>query len=70
MSDQQTPGTPPMPLLRRLTRWLGSGKGGTRAGSSGIDSARMDLGYEAAYAPRQNDRSSAPSRFEEDHSPA
>lgn len=68
MSDHQTPGTPPMPLLRRLTRWLGSDKDSGRAGSNGIDSARMDLGYEAAYAPRQTDRSAAPSRFEEDHS--
>jgi len=66
MSDHQTPGTPPMPLLRRLTRWLDTGKG-ARVGSNGIDSARMDLGYEAAYAPRQTDRSAAPSRFEEDH---
>ena len=70
MSDHQTPGTPPMPLLRRLTRWLGSDKDSGRAGSNGIDSARMDLCYEAAYAPRQSDRSAAPSRFEEDHSSA
>jgi hypothetical protein len=69
MSDHQTPGTPPMPLLRRLTRWLDTGKGSGHARSNGIDSARMDLGYEAAYTPRQTDRSAAQSPSGEDRSP-
>jgi len=68
MSDHQTHGTPPMPLLRRLTRWLDTEQGSGHARSNGIDSARMDVGYEAAYTPRPTDRSAAQSPFGEDHS--
>ena len=59
-----------MPLLRRLGRWLGASPSVGRARSSGGDTARMDLGYEAAYAPVKSDISGPPSRFEEDRSAA
>jgi hypothetical protein len=66
MSERQTLHTPKLPLLRRLGRWLGTSNSAGRPGSSGIDSARMDLGYEAAYAPSLTENAGAPSRFEED----
>jgi hypothetical protein len=66
MSDRHTLHTPQLPLLRRLGRWLGASNGAGRSGSDGADSARMDLGYEAAYAPAMADSAGPPSRFEED----
>ena len=67
MSDRHTLAVLPLPLWRRLRRWLGTPKGAARSRSMGLDSARMDLGYEAAYAPTSAEQSSAPSsRFEED----
>ncbi|MEY2873166.1 MAG: hypothetical protein RLZZ373_537 [Pseudomonadota bacterium] len=66
MPDRLTLHTPSMPLWRRLSRWLGSSTGAGRSRANGADSARMDLGYEAAYAPIHGDKGSAPSRFEED----
>lgn len=66
MSDRHTPHRLPMPLWLRLSRWLGVSHSAGRNGSG--DSARMDLGYEAAYAPVLTERSWAPSRFEDDRS--
>lgn len=67
MSDRHAVAAPSLPLWRRLRRWLRSSEGTARAHSMGLDSARMDLGYEAAYAPTSAEQSSAPSsRFEED----
>lgn len=67
MSDRHAFATTPLPLWRRLRRWLGTSKGAARSRSTGLDSARMDLGYEAAYAPASAEQSPAPSsRFEED----
>lgn len=66
MSDRLMLHTPSMPLWGRLSRWLGSSNGTGRSRSNGIDSARLDLGYEAAYAPALTENSGAPSRFEED----
>jgi hypothetical protein len=70
MSERQTLHTPQLPLLRRLGRWLGTSHSTGHSGSSTGDSARMDLGYEAAYAPALTENAGAPSRFEEDRPPA
>ena len=70
MSERQTLHTPQLPLLRRLGRWLGAAHSTGQAGTSAMDSARMDLGYEAAYAPALMENAGAPSRFEEDRPPA
>jgi hypothetical protein len=70
MSERQTLHTPQLPLLRRLGRWLGASHSTGHAGSNTGDSARMDLGYEAAYAPALTENAGAPSRFEEDRPPA
>ncbi len=59
-----------MPLWRRLGRWLGTSPSMGRARSSGGDTARMDLGYEAAYTPVKSDIGGPPSRFEDDRSAA
>ncbi len=67
MSERHTLHTPQIPLLRRLSRWLGAPRNAGRPRSSGADSARLDLGYEAAYAPALTENAGAPSRFEEDH---
>jgi hypothetical protein len=70
MSDRHFLTDTPLPLWRRLRRWLGSTTGAARSRSSGLDSARMDLGYEAAYAPAATDSSFAPSSRFEDERPA
>lgn len=70
MSERQTLHTPQLPLLRRLGRWLGVSHSAGHSGSHCVDSARMDLGYEAAYAPALSENAGAPSRFEEDRPPA
>lgn len=67
MSERHSLHTPQLPLLRRLGRWLGASNGAGRSGPDGADSARLDLGYEAAYAPALTGNAGAPSRFEEDH---
>ena len=59
-----------LPLWRRLGRWLGASSSARRAHAMGGDTARMDLGYEAAYAPVKADTSGPPSRFEDERSSA
>lgn len=66
MADRHLPHPAHTPLWRRLSRWLGAANRTGRARSSGLDSARLDLGYEAAYAPALADSVGAPSRFEDD----
>lgn len=66
MSDRLSLHTPPMHLWRRLSRWLEPSKGAGRSRSNGVDSARMDLGYEAAYAPTLTENAGSPARVEED----
>lgn len=68
MADRQTPHSSPTPLWRRLGRWLGAGQRQGRVRTGSVDSARLDLGYEAAYAPALAERVGAPSRFEDDRS--
>jgi hypothetical protein len=70
MSERPTLHTPQLPLLRRLGRWLGASHRNGRDGTDTVDSARMDLGYEAAYPQALTDNAGAPSRFEEDRPPA
>jgi hypothetical protein len=66
MSERHTLHSPQLPLLHRLSRWLGAANGTGRSRSNGVDSTRLDLGYEAAYAPALTENAGAPSRFEED----
>jgi hypothetical protein len=66
MSERHTLHMPQLPLLYRLSRWLNASNGAGRSHPNGVDSARLDLGYEAAYAPALTENAGAPSRFEED----
>lgn len=66
MPDRNALKAMPLPLLRRLHRWLGQPNSASRRSSIGLDSARMDLGYEAAYTPPQPEGSATPSRFDEE----
>ena len=66
MTERNALKAPSLSLLRRLHRWLGPSNSAAQRNSIGLDSTRMDLGYEAAYAPRQPDGSAVPSRFDEE----
>ena len=66
MTDRNALKAPSLPLLRRLHRWWGQPNNAARRSSIGLDSTRMDLGYEAAYAPPESDRSAPTSRFDEE----
>jgi hypothetical protein len=50
MSDKKTCEDTSLPLWRRLHRLMRSNAASADP-FAGIDTARMDLGYEAAYAP-------------------
>jgi hypothetical protein len=68
MADHHTSHPAPIPMWLRLSRWLGTaGRAGGSTRSSGLDSTRLDLGYEAAYAPTLTERIGGGARFEDDH---
>lgn len=60
MSEKKPRNSTAQPFWRRW-HWPGAGTAARRDGVSGVDAARLDVGYEAAYAPTVQPGSELPS---------